>query len=137
MSEPAESPCIALERGPRRLLAALLLDAVAHLHDRGSKAAAEAERWIRAPHASWAPVSFAMVCEALGLDPAYLASGLLNRRADSHEVTRVPRRRTVAVEPYRRITLTKPRRRRPRPRALAAIQSRLSSRVTSRSPMGV
>lgn len=130
MFEPVETEAVAEDTGPRRLLAAVLLDAVAQLHERGSKAAVEAERWIRAPHASWARFSFAMVCESLGLDAAYLARGLLNGQPSVAAPPRCPRRRTVAIDRYRRIVLSKPRRRR-RP------QRRLSNLVANRSPNGV
>ncbi len=103
----------AADLGARRLLAAILLDAVAHLEQRGTKAAAEAERWIRTPEAKWAPFSFAMICDALGLDAAYLARGLLERRmsAAADGGVRLPGRRTLAAEGPRRIVLARRRRR--------------------------
>lgn len=61
----------------RRLMAAVLFDAVLQLTRRGSTGAAEAARWIRAGDDEDTPISFTTVCEALGLDPEYLARGLL------------------------------------------------------------
>ena len=101
---------VAHASGIRRLMAAVLLDAVAHLRRRGSRSAVEAERWIRSPHAEWAPFSFATICDALGLDPDYLARGLLGR--PWHDAAhRPPTRRTVGSHGPLRITLARRRRR--------------------------
>ena len=88
----------------KRLLLAVLMDAIVQLRRRGSAGALEAAAWIRgegidAP----SPFSFAAVCEALGLDPSYLARGVF-RWADEDE----PRDDTVMSA----------RLRRPQPRAL-------------------
>src|SRR3954452_21901910 len=72
------------DRAPeRRLLAAVLLDAVCQLERPGTTRAAEAERWIRARHAHYTPCSFGMVCAVLGLNADYLARVLLDRTASA------------------------------------------------------
>jgi hypothetical protein len=64
----------------KRLMFAVLLDAVIHLQRRNSDAAAEAERWIRSEPDDESPFSFQNVCEALGIEAGYLARGLLTWR---------------------------------------------------------
>jgi hypothetical protein len=66
----------------KRLMAAVLLDAVIHMQRRGSTAALEAESWIRGEEDAEAFFSFRNICEALGIDPGYLARGLLGWQAD-------------------------------------------------------
>ena len=64
----------------KRLMFAVLLDAVIQLRRRNTTRAAEAERWIRGEDEGEdtdSPFSFTNVCETLGLDPSYLAAGLL------------------------------------------------------------
>jgi hypothetical protein len=95
----------------KRLMFAVLLDAVIQLQRRGSPGASEAESWVRGEGvADDAPCSFANVCEALGLDPAYLARGLLALRAASASATRVPVRQLRTS--HRRVTPVVRRRRR-------------------------
>jgi len=65
----------------RRLMFAVLLDAVINLQRRNSAAAAEAEWWIRSDGTEDSPFSFQNVCEALGIEATYLARGLLDWRA--------------------------------------------------------
>lgn len=60
----------------KRLMLAVLFDAVTHLHRRGSVAATEVRRWIQAE--SSAPFAFNSICEAFGIEPVYLARGLLS-----------------------------------------------------------
>jgi hypothetical protein len=60
----------------KRLMFAVLLDAVIHLQRRGTQSSAEADRWIRGRH-SESPFSFKNVREALGIDSSYLRRGLL------------------------------------------------------------
>ena len=66
----------------KRLMAAVLLDAVIHMQRRGSTAALEAQSWIRGEADADAFFSFRNICEALGIDPGYLARGLLGWQAD-------------------------------------------------------
>jgi hypothetical protein len=64
----------------RRLLFAVLLDAVIQLQRRNTTGSSEAERWIRNDTESDSPFAFRNVCEALGIEPGYLARGLLSWR---------------------------------------------------------
>ena len=66
----------------KRLMAAVLLDAVIHMQRRGSTAALEAEAWVRGDADCDAFFSFKNICEALGIEPSYLARGLLGWHAD-------------------------------------------------------
>ena len=62
----------------KRLMFAVLLDAVIQLRRRNTARSAEAERWIRGEDDDAdSPFSFVNVCETLGIDPGYLARGLL------------------------------------------------------------
>lgn len=64
----------------KRLMFAVLLDAIIQLRNRNTNRAAEAERWIRGEdedEETDAPFSFCNVCEALGINPGYLRRGLL------------------------------------------------------------
>ena len=66
----------------KRLMFAVLLDAVIQLRRRNTARSAEAERWIRGEDGDEdTPFSFTNVCETLGIDPSYLARGLLAWRA--------------------------------------------------------
>jgi hypothetical protein len=95
----------------RRLMFAVLLDAVIHLQRRNTTAAAEAERWIRNATAEDFPFSFRSVCEALGINPGYLRRGLLAWRNQSTEPSLgVPVRQLRTS--HRRVTPIKRRRRR-------------------------
>jgi len=59
----------------KRLMLAVLLDAIVQLRRPGSTGAAEAAAWITgAGHDE--PFSFRALCEALGLDPVYLTRGV-------------------------------------------------------------
>jgi hypothetical protein len=64
----------------KRLLFAVLLDAVIHMQRRNSVGAAEAEQWIRGEANDDSPFSFRNLCDALGIEPTYLARGLLTWR---------------------------------------------------------
>jgi hypothetical protein len=64
----------------KRLMFAVLLDAVIQLQRRNTAGSAEAERWIRGEDDEESPFSFHNVCEALGIEPGYLARGLLSWR---------------------------------------------------------
>lgn len=59
----------------KRLMLAVLLDAIIQLRRPGSTGAAEAATWFREGGTD-SPFSFASVCEALGLDAAYLTRGV-------------------------------------------------------------
>jgi hypothetical protein len=69
----------------KRLIFAVLLDAVMQLRRGDTPVAVEAERWIR-DEADDVPVSFPQACEALGLEAQNLARGLLAWRAQSGSV---------------------------------------------------
>ena len=64
----------------KRLMFAVLLDAVIQLQGRNQKDAAEAEDWIRGTDCEESPFSFHNICEALGIEAGYLARGLLSWR---------------------------------------------------------
>jgi hypothetical protein len=63
----------------KRLMFAVLLDAVIHLQKRHTTGASEAERWIRGldDDGEEPMFSFQNICDALGLESEYLARGLL------------------------------------------------------------
>jgi hypothetical protein len=82
----------AREMPEKRLMAAVLLDALVHLQRDGSSGAAEVRAWI-AGSGRGSPFSFANVCEALGLDPSYLARGLMDRPRIAARRVRLVRRR--------------------------------------------
>jgi len=93
----------------KRLMLAVLFDAVVQLHRRGSARAVEVTRWIRSESNS--PFAFNSICEAFEIDPMYLARGLLSRRerpADGvhgrfpRRHTRTPKTRIVPLRVRRR-----------------------------------
>lgn len=95
----------------RRLLFAVLLDAVIQLQRRNTSGCAEAERWVRNDAESDSPFAFRNVCEALGIEPAYLARGLLSwRRCEIGAVPGIPVRQLRTS--HRRVTPLGRRRRR-------------------------
>jgi len=61
----------------KRLMFAVLLDAVIQLQGRNATDVAEVEEWIRGTTGDDTPFSFRNICEALGIDPTYLRRGLL------------------------------------------------------------
>ncbi len=63
------------EMPEKRLMAAVLLDALVQLQREGSTGAAEVRAWI-ARRAIGDVFSFENVCDALGINPGYLARGL-------------------------------------------------------------
>jgi hypothetical protein len=96
----------------RRLMAAILFDAVLQLSRDGSKGAVEAARWIREREDETTPFSFAVVCDGLGLDTEYLARGLLEWKASGGaQRGPLPTRRAFATDRRRRVALAAPRRR--------------------------
>jgi hypothetical protein len=72
----------ASESPEKRLMFAVLLDAVIQLRGHNRKDAAEAEEWIRDTGED-SPFTFRNICEALGIAPDRLARGLLSWRARS------------------------------------------------------
>jgi hypothetical protein len=65
------------DRPEKRLLFAVLLNAITHLQSPDVHDAAEAEHWIRSNDTSESPFSFHSICEVLGIDAHYLGRGLL------------------------------------------------------------
>jgi len=103
----------------RRLLFAVLLDAVIQLQRRNTSGSAEAERWIRSESRSDFPFSFRNVCEALGIEPGYLQRGLLSwRRSQVGTMPGIPVRQLRTS--HRRVTPLGRRRRRSSARNTAA-----------------
>ena len=95
----------------RRLLFAVLLDAVILLQRRNTSGSAEAERWIRNEADSDFPFSFRNLCEALGIEPGYLQRGLLSwRRSQVGALPGIPVRQLRTS--HRRVTPLGRRRRR-------------------------
>lgn len=93
----------------KRLMLAVLLDAIIQLRRTGSTGAVEAAAWIAADGAADEPFSFRAVCEALGLDPVYLTRGVYAwaRRdgpAVSSRAIRRPQGRALRVSAHRRDT---------------------------------
>src|SRR4051812_35199782 len=105
--------CASADRAPeRRLLAAVLLDAICQLRRGGTTRAVEAERWIRARNAEYMPCSFGMVCAVLGLNAESLARVLLDRAGGATLAEHAARRRAGrASAPRPQITLVRRRRR--------------------------
>lgn len=66
----------------KRLIFAVLLDAIVQLQRGETIIAADAERWIR-DELENVPISFPDACEVLGFEPHGLARGLLAWRAQS------------------------------------------------------
>ena len=95
----------------RRLLFAVLLDAIIQLQRRNTSGSAEAERWIRNDTDSDSPFAFRNVCEALGIEPGYLQRGLLSwRRSQVVTLPGIPVRQLRTS--HRRVTPLGRRRRR-------------------------
>ncbi len=95
----------------KRLMFAVLLDAIVQLNGRDERSAREAESWIRDVTPTNSPFSFRHICEALRIDPGYLARGLLapSMRASGTSPWMPPRRTRTC---HSRLAL--PRVRRPR-----------------------
>jgi hypothetical protein len=87
----------------KRLMFAVLLDAIAHLRRRDSTRGAEAEEWIRDSDDEGV-FSFVNVCAVLGFEPGCLARGLLapNSRIAGRAPLRHPRTSRLRVTPRRR-----------------------------------
>jgi len=86
----------------KRLMAAVLLDALVQLQRAGSTAAAEVRGWI-AGEGEAGLLSFEAVCAALDLDAAYLARGLTDLPQIASRRVRLVRRR-IRVGGRRRST---------------------------------
>ena len=98
----------------KRLMLAVLLDAIIQLRRPGSTGAAEAAAWIRGSGSTDEPFSFQAVCETLGIDPGYLTRGVhawTRSESDvlSSRALRRPQTRALRVSTQRR-----------EPRAIAA-----------------
>jgi hypothetical protein len=64
--------------GPeKRLMFAVLVNAIIQLRSRDAHDVIEAETWIRTNEISDSPFSFDNICEVLGIESNYLARGLL------------------------------------------------------------
>jgi len=64
--------------GPeKRLMFAVLLNAIIQLRSCDAHDASEAENWIRTNEITDSPFSFDNICEVLGIESNYLARGLL------------------------------------------------------------
>ena len=87
----------------KRLMFAVLLDAITQLRQRDSTRAIEAEHWMRDSH-DQGVFSFANVCGVLGFEPGSLAAGLLSKgyRASGRAPLRHPRTSRLRVTPRRR-----------------------------------
>ena len=75
----------------KRLIFAVLMDAVAQLQSGDAEGALDAERWILGETGD-VPISFPDACDALGLEADGLADGLMSWRAHFHFVPRVRHR---------------------------------------------
>jgi hypothetical protein len=93
----------------KRLMFAVLLDAVIHLQRRNSVGACEAEEWIRGDARDESPFAFRNLCEALGLEPEYLSRGLLSARTHGRVPKGIPVRQFRIS--HRRVTPIERRRR--------------------------
>jgi len=87
----------------KRLMFAVLLDAITQLRQRDSTRAAEAERWVRDSEDPGL-FSFENVCAVLGLEADCLAQGLLSGAvfASGRAPLRHPRTSRLRVTPRRR-----------------------------------
>ncbi len=87
----------------KRLMFAVLLDAIGHLRRRESTRAVEAEFWIR-DEEDEGVFSFANVCGVLGFEPHSLAAGLLAKDSliAGRAPLRHPRTSRLRVTPRRR-----------------------------------
>lgn len=87
----------------KRLMFAVLLDAISQLRQRQSTRALEAEQWIL-DEADDGVFSFANVCGVLGFEPRSLAAGLLAKNSPiaTRAPLRHPRTSRLRVTPRRR-----------------------------------
>ena len=75
----------------KRLIFAVLMDAVGQLQSGDAEGALDAERWIRGEIED-VPISFPDACDALGLEADGLADGLMSWRGHFRFVPRAQRR---------------------------------------------
>jgi len=100
----------------KRLMFAVLLDAVLHLQRRHSRGASEAAQWIESPDEG-SPFSFQNICEFLGLEAHGLGRALLAwHNGPGTERLGVPARQLRTAHPR----IRPPRQRRRRRVAVAA-----------------
>lgn len=87
----------------KRLMFAVLLDAISQLRQRQSTRAVEAEEWIRDERDDGV-FSFSNVCSVLGFEPQSLANGLLAKNSPiaTRAPLRHPRTSRLRVTPRRR-----------------------------------
>ena len=87
----------------KRLMFAVLLDAITQLRQRDSTRAQEAERWIR-DNEDEGVFSFSNVCAVLGFEANFLATGLLSKNSlmNGRAPLRHPRTSRLRVTPRRR-----------------------------------
>jgi hypothetical protein len=64
----------------KRLMFAVLLNAILQLRSRDAQDVVEAEHWIRDHETAVWPFSFSNICEVLGIESTFLARGLLTWR---------------------------------------------------------
>ena len=95
----------------KRLMFAILVDAVIQLQRRSTQVALEAERWIRGEDEEEPLFSFQDVCDALGIEAEYLARGLLTRVQNARPASLAVPVRQLRTS-HRRITVLRKRRRR-------------------------
>ncbi len=81
----------------KRLIFAVLLDAILQLRRGGADVAVDAERWIRDEIAD-VPISFALACEVLGIEAQNLARVLLSWRSESGAAPGVPARQLLGSQ---------------------------------------
>ncbi len=91
----------------KRLVFAVLLDAMMCLRNRHSSAAREVQEWIASPSDGDTPFSFRNVCEVLGFEPAYLVAGIRGWCAQQCRI--VGRARPARGLPVRRLYASRPR----------------------------
>jgi hypothetical protein len=97
--------------GPeKRLMFAVLVNAIIQLRSRDAHDVIEAENWIRTSEISDSPFSFDNICEVLGIESNYLARGLLAWYRPTSAVPRSPLRQIRASR-----TRIAPNPQRPRP----------------------
>ncbi len=95
----------------KRLMFAILVDAVIQLQRKGTPVALEAERWIRGEGEEEPLFSFQDVCDALAIESDYLARGLLVRVENAKPTSVAVPVRQLRTS-HRRITVLRKRRRR-------------------------
>ena len=85
----------------KRVIFAVLLDAILQLRRGDAAVAVDAEQWIR-DEIEDAPISFSLACEVLGFEAQNLAHGLLSWRSAAPTGLGVPARKSFCTQ--RRVT---------------------------------